>query len=198
MKNVFIHPTAEIESGVEIGEGSKIWQFAHLRKGSIVGENVSIGRGVFLDSDSVIGKNSKIQNYSQIFNPAKIEDEVFVGPGVILTNDKLPRATNFDGSQKKDGDWTKVGVIVRRGASIGAGSVCVAPLNIGQWSMIAAGSVVIKDVPAYSLVAGNPARFVRWISKSGERLVEHGSNILRSSISHEEFIVTEFGGIEEL
>jgi acetyltransferase-like isoleucine patch superfamily enzyme len=189
VENVHVHPTSEIEDGVSFGLGTRIWQFAHLRRGSVVGAMVSIGRGVFVDENVVIGDKCKIQNYSQIFNPALIENEVFIGPGVILTNDKLPRATNTDGTQKNSNDWKRVGVVVRKGASIGAGSICVAPVVVGEWSMIAAGSVVTKDVLPFSLVAGNPARFVRWIGTAGVTLEDISNGLFLCPVTQDKFKV---------
>jgi UDP-2-acetamido-3-amino-2,3-dideoxy-glucuronate N-acetyltransferase len=102
---------------------------------------------------------------------------VFIGPGVIFTNDLYPRSVNEDGSTKNESDWIKQAVLVRLGASIGAGAICVAPVKIGQWSMIAAGSVVVNDVPNFALVAGIPAKQIGWVGKSGERLIKEDEEI---------------------
>lgn len=198
MENTSIHPSAELESGVSIGNGTRIWQLAHIREGSVIGEMVSIGRGVFIDTGVSVGNKSKIQNYSQIFSPAEIEEEVFVGPGVILTNDKFPRATNPNGSQKSAKDWNKVGVVVKRGASLGAGSICVAPIEIGEWSMVAAGSVVTRNVLPYSLVAGNPAKFIKWIGKSGENLSEIGNRRFLSTLTNDQYELLQDGRLVKL
>jgi len=110
-----------------------------------------------------------------VYEPAKLGDGVFVGPAAVLTNDRLPRAVNPDLSLKSASDWDAVGVTVHDGASIGARAVCVAPITIGAWAMIGAGSVVIRDVPAHALVVGVPAKQVGWVSKTGERLVQGAS-----------------------
>lgn len=115
---------------------------------------------MYIGPSVVIGDNCKIQNNALIYEPAVLEDGVFVGPGAILTNDKNPRAINVDGSLKEKGDWDAVGVHLEAGASVGAGAVCVAPLRIGSWALVGAGSVVIHSVSAQTIVAGNPARTV--------------------------------------
>lgn len=166
----FVHETAVVHPTVAVPEGAKIWAFAHIREGVVLGENCVIGRNVYVGPGVRIGKNCKIQNDSQIYEPAQLGDGVFVGPGVILTNDKNPRAINPDGSQKSPEDWQPVGVTVLEGASLGAGSICIAPLVVGGWSVIAAGSVASKDTKAFGLYVGTPARFVRWVGRAGHPL----------------------------
>jgi acetyltransferase-like isoleucine patch superfamily enzyme len=170
-----IHPTADVASSAQIGEGTVIWHYAQVREDSLVGENVVIGRGVYVGNGVRIGPNSKIQNYALIYEPALLEAGVFVGPGTILTNDQYPRAVNPDGSQKKLSDWDPVGVTIREGASIGAGSICIAPIEIGKWALVAAGSTVRKNVPAFALVAGTPAKRIRWVGKAGIALIDAGA-----------------------
>ena len=167
MSIAFIHPTAEVESTTQIGQDTKIWNYAQVCKGSQVGENVIVGRNVYIGAGVQIGPNCKIQNNALIYEPAVLEEGVFVGPAVILTNDTYPRAINSNGTQKGSNDWNMVGVRVRKGASIGAGSVCIAPLEIGEWALIAAGATVTKDVPNFALVAGVPARRIGWVGKLG-------------------------------
>lgn len=116
-----------------------------------------IGRNVYIGPGVVIGNNCKIQNNALIYEPAILEDGVFVGPAVVLTNDKNPRAVNPDGSLKLSSDWTMVGVTLKRGSAIGANSVCIAPVVVGEWALVGAGSVVTRDVPAGLTVIGNPA-----------------------------------------
>lgn len=171
MSDTFIHATAEVESTARIGQNSKIWNYAQICKGSQVGENVIIGRNVYIGAGVQIGPNCKIQNNALLYEPSILEEGVFVGPAVILTNDSYPRAVNSDGTQKGSTDWNIVGVRVRTGASIGAGSVCIAPLEIGEWALIAAGSTVTKDVPSFALVAGVPARRIGWVGKLGLPLI---------------------------
>lgn len=151
MSGVDIHPSAVI------GQGTKIWDYTQIREKVVIGRNCVIGRNVYIGPGVVIGDNCKIQNNALIYEPALLEDGVFVGPAVVLTNDKNPRAINSNGQPKTIGDWVQVGVTIRNGAAIGANSVCIAPLEIGRWALVGAGSVVTKDVEANSVVAGNPA-----------------------------------------
>ena len=109
----------------------------------------------------------KLQNYALVYEPAVLEDGVFVGPAAVLTNDTYPRSVTPDGKLKRGEDWTPVGVTIREGASVGARAVCVAPVTIGRWATVAAGSVVTRDVPDFALVAGVPARFMRWVGRAG-------------------------------
>jgi UDP-2-acetamido-3-amino-2,3-dideoxy-glucuronate N-acetyltransferase len=170
-----IHSTADVAANSQIGQGVAIWDYAKIREDCQLGENVIIGGGVYIGNGVRIGANCKIQNNALIYEPAILEDGVFIGPGVILTNDEYPRAVNPNGSQKVTGDWQATGVLVREGASIGAGSICVAPVEIGAWSLIAAGSIVVDNVPAFALVAGVPAKRIRWVGKSGVPLVNKGA-----------------------
>ena len=169
-----VHETADIADNAQIGDGTSIWHHAQIREDCIVGENVNIGRGVYVGNGVRIGDNSKIQNYALVYEPALLETGVFIGPGVILTNDEYPRSVNPDGSQKSNNDWIPVGVTIREGASIGAGSICIAPLEIGAWALVAAGSTVTKNVPAFALVAGVPAKRIRWVGKAGVPLLDKG------------------------
>lgn len=153
-----IHATADVDPSTRIPESSKVWHYAQIRENVTIGENCIIGRNVYIGPGVVIGDNCKIQNNALIYEPAVIEDGVFIGPAVVLTNDKLPRAINLDGSLKSSADWTSVGVTVRRGASIGANSVCIAPVEIAEWSAVGANSVVTRNTEPHHLVVGNPAR----------------------------------------
>lgn len=170
-----VHPSADIADNVQIGDGTSIWHYAQVREDCTIGDNVIIGRGVYVGNGVNIGARSKIQNYALIYEPALLESGVFVGPGVILTNDQYPRAINPDGSQKNGSDWDLVGVTIRQGASIGAGSICVAPVEIGAWALVSAGSTVTKNVPAFALVAGVPAKQIRWVGKAGVPLTDEGA-----------------------
>lgn len=164
---IHISASAEIDPSVAIGDGSKIWDATQIRSGSSVGSNCTIGRMVYVGPNVVVGDRVKIQNSSIIYEPCVLHDGVFIGPNVVITNDKYPRAVNPDGSVKLGEDWLPVGTVVGAGASIGAGSICVAPLNIGKWAVIAAGSVVTRNVADFALVAGVPARRIGWVGPAG-------------------------------
>ena len=165
-----------ISEEANLAKGVKVWNYSYIRENSQIGENTIIGSYVYVDVNVVIGSNCKIQNRVQLFDPAVIHDGVFIGPGVILTNDQYPRAINSNGDIKNAKDWQKVGVEVSEGASIGAGAICVAPIKIGKWALVGAGSVVITDVPDFALVVGNPGKQIGWIGKSGMKLNEMDGN----------------------
>lgn len=150
-----------------IGKNTKIWHHAQIRENAQIGDNCVIGKNVYIDHDVKIGGNVKVQNNSSIYFGAEIENGVFIGPHVILTNDKSPRAVNEDGSLKSDSDWEVSKTLVKEGASIGAGSVVLPGITIGNYAMVGAGSVVTKDVPDFALVYGNPAKVHGKVSKSG-------------------------------
>ena len=172
--SVQIDPSAIIGDRVLIGEGSKIWANAQIREEASIGRNCIIGKDTYIGSAVQIGDNCKIQNSAFIYEPASLESGVFVGPGVIFTNDHNPRAVNPDETLKSAHEWNATGVKVRTGASIGAGAICVAPVEIGEWSLVAAGAVVTSNVPNYALVAGSPAKQKGWVGKAGHKLVERG------------------------
>jgi UDP-2-acetamido-3-amino-2,3-dideoxy-glucuronate N-acetyltransferase len=164
---VRIAPSADVDERAEIGDGSSIWHLAQVREHAVLGRNCIIGRGAYVGPGVRMGDNCKLQNYALVYEPAVLEDGVFVGPAVVFTNDHYPRAVAPDGSLKRGDDWEAVGVTLREGASIGARSVCVAPVTIGRWALVAAGSVVVRDVPDFALVAGVPARRLRWVGRAG-------------------------------
>lgn len=164
--------SADVSPAATIGEGSSVWHLSQIREDAVLGENCVIGRGAYIGTGVTLGNNCKVQNYALVYEPARLANGVFIGPAVVLTNDLYPRAVNTDGSPKSGADWECVGVTVEEGAAIGARSVCVAPLTIGAWALVAAGSTVVKDVPAFALVAGVPARQIGWVGKSGQRLEE--------------------------
>lgn len=168
--NVRIQESADVDPSAVIGEGSSIWHLAQVRDEARLGNNVVVGRGAYIGSGVRVGDNSKIQNYALVYEPAELADGVFVGPAAVLTNDTFPRAINPNGGQKDASDWDAVGVRIEQGASIGARAVCVAPVRIGAWATVAAGAVVTKDVAPHALVAGVPARRIKWVGKSGSPL----------------------------
>lgn len=186
-----IHSTAEIETTAFVDPSAYVWGLAHIRAGASIGPETIIGRGAYVGSGVHVGARVKIQNYALVYEPATVEDGAFIGPGAILTNDHHPRATTPEGNLKSAADWAAVGVTVRQGASIGAGAVCVAPVVIGGWSLVGAGSVVTRDVPAYALVTGSPARQVGWVGRSGVRLVELRAGMWQCPHSGETYQLSE-------
>ena len=166
--------SAEVSPEATIGDGSSIWHLCQIRENAVLGAGCVVGRGAYIGSGVVMGDHCKVQNYALVYEPARLGDGVFIGPAVVLTNDTYPRAVNPDGSLKSGDDWEAVGVVVEDGASIGARAVCVAPVTVGAWSMVAAGAVVTSDVPPHALVVGVPARQVGWVSRAGNRLQDGG------------------------
>ena len=177
--NVRIAATADVDARAVIGAGSSIWHLAQVREDAVLGHNCVVGRGAYIGSGVRLGDNCKVQNYALVYEPAVLEAGVFIGPAVVLTNDHYPRAVNTDGTVKSGHDWAPVGVTVREGASIGANSTCVAPVTIGRWALVAAGSVVVSDVPDYALVVGVPARRIRWVGRAGVPLIAAGEDLFR-------------------
>ncbi len=171
----YVHATALIEDGATIGEASKIWHYVHVRRNARVGANCVIGRGVFIDEGVQVGNAVKIQNYVSVFHGVTIADGVFIGPHVCFTNDMWPRAITPDGTVKSADDWECTETVVERGASIGANSTIVCGTTIGAWSLVGAGSVVTKSVPAHGLVVGNPARLIGYVCKCGRRAADLAS-----------------------
>ena len=166
--------TADVDARASLGEGTTVWHLAQVREGAVLGRDCVVGRGAYVGTGVRIGDNVKIQNYALVYEPAVLESGVFVGPAAVLTNDTYPRSVNPDGSLKSGADWEAVGVTLREGCSVGARAVCVAPVTIGRWATVAAGAVVTRDVPDYALVAGVPARRIRWVGPAGIPLEHSG------------------------
>ena len=162
MAEASIHPSAIIDSGAEIGDGSMVWVNVQIREGAKIGKNCVLSKDVYVDCNVSIGDECKIQNSVSIYDGVTIEPQVFVGPNASFTNDKVPRAFNID--------WEITKTVVQKGASLGANCTIICGIVIGEYSMIAAGSVVTKDVLPYTLVAGNPARVVAKINKAGTKI----------------------------
>ena len=160
-----------------ISPSARIWDFSQIRENAKIDANTIVGSYVYIDANVIIGKNCKVQNRALIYDPAIIHDGVFIGPGVILTNDKNPRAVQARGEIKGGMDWEKVGVEVFEGASIGSGAICIAPVKIGKWALVGAGSVVTKNVKDFALVVGNPARQVGWVGPSGVQLKQISDSV---------------------
>lgn len=162
-KNFFAHETAIIDDGAEIGDGVKIWHFSHIMPNSKIGDGCNIGQNVVVSPDVILGKNVKVQNNVSIYTGVICEDDVFLGPSMVFTNVINPRSAV---NRKSEYLKTKVG----RGASIGANATIVCGNNLGEFAFIGAGAVVVKDVPAYALVVGNPSKQIGWMSEYGQRL----------------------------
>lgn len=162
-KPYFSHETAVIDEGCTIGKGTKIWHFSHIMPGCVIGEHCNIGQNVVISPEVILGNNVKVQNNVSIYTGVICEDDVFLGPSMVFTNVVNPRSA----VNRKD---QYAATLVRRGVSIGANATIVCGIELGQFAFIGAGAVVIRNVPAYALVVGNPARQVGWMSEFGHRL----------------------------
>lgn len=162
-KKYYVHPTAVIDEGCIIGEGTKIWHFSHIMPGCKIGINCNIGQNVVVSPEVVLGKNVKVQNNVSIYTGVECEDDVFLGPSMVFTNVVNPRS-----AVNRRGQYAKT--LVKQGATIGANATIVCGHDIGRFAFIGAGSVVTKQVPDYALVVGNPARQVGWMSEFGHKL----------------------------
>jgi UDP-2-acetamido-3-amino-2,3-dideoxy-glucuronate N-acetyltransferase len=182
-----ISVSADVDDRSKVGPGGHVWHLAQVREYAQIGSGCTIGRGAYIGPGVIIGRNCKVQNYALVYEPALLEDGVFVGPGVVFTNDTYPRAINLDGSAMTTDDWTAVGVTVRTGASIGARAVCVAPITIGRWALVAAGSIVTRNVPDYAMVVGSPARRTGWVGRDGKPLRDAGDGMFVSPSTGEEY-----------
>ncbi|MFD0111534.1 DapH/DapD/GlmU-related protein [Streptomyces sp. NPDC058320] len=161
---------AQVDASAALGPGTAVWELAQIREQAVLGDDCVVGRGAYVGPGVRIGDGVKIQNLALVYEPAELGNGVFVGPAVVLTNDHNPRSVDPAGRPKGRGDWEPVGVTVAEGASLGARSVCVAPVRVGRWAMVAAGAVVTRDVPDFALVAGVPARRIGWVGRAGQRL----------------------------
>ena len=159
----FAHKTAVIDDNCKIGNGTKIWHFSHIMSNCVIGENCSFGQNVVVSPDVILGSNVKVQNNVSIYTGVICEDDVFLGPSMVFTNVINPRSA----IARKD-EYKKT--IVKKGASIGANATIVCGNAIGEYSLIGAGSVVTKEIPAYALVVGNPSKQIGWVSEYGHRL----------------------------
>lgn len=170
MRPAIIHPTATVDPQAQIGDNTRVWHWTQIREDVVIGSESIIGKGCYFDAGVRVGSRVKIQSNVSVFRGVTIEDGVFVGPHVCFTNDKTPRAINPDGTLKGLEDWTVTPTLVKYGASIGANATIVCGVTIGRFAMVAAGSVVTRDVPDYGLVMGNPARLAGYVCPCGVRL----------------------------
>jgi UDP-2-acetamido-3-amino-2,3-dideoxy-glucuronate N-acetyltransferase len=157
------HESAVIDAGAQIGEGSKVWHFAHVCAGARIGAACSLGQGVFVGNEVNIGRNVRIQNHVSVFDGVTLEDDVFCGPSMVFTNVINPRA-----AVPRKNEYRRT--VVQRGASLGANCTIVCGVTIGSFAFVGAGAVVTADVPDYALMVGVPARQVGWMSAHGEPL----------------------------
>lgn len=172
--NAVIKDSAQVDPRASLGDGTTVWELAQVREHAVLGAGCIVGRGAYVGSGVRIGDNVKLQNYALVYEPAVLANGVFIGPSAVLTNDEYPRSVDPEGNLKRGTDWEPVAVTVDEGASIGARAVCVAPVRIGRWALVAAGAVVTRDVPDHALVAGVPARRIGWVGRAGSRLTADG------------------------
>lgn len=159
----FAHDTAIVDEGCAIGSGTKIWHFSHVMPNCVIGENCNIGQNCVISPEVIVGNNVKIQNNVSVYTGVICEDDVFLGPSMVFTNVINPRS-----GVNRRGQYTKT--IVKKGVSIGANATIVCGHDIGEYAFIGAGAVVTKEIPAYALVVGNPAKQIGWMSEFGHRL----------------------------
>lgn len=176
----FAHETAIIDDDCHIGAGSKIWHFSHLMSNCILGLNCNLGQNVVVSPNVILGNNVKVQNNVSIYTGVICEDDVFLGPSMVFTNVMNPRS-----AVNRREQYTKT--TVKKGASIGANATIVCGNDIGEFAFIGAGSVVTKEVPAYALVVGNPARQIGWMSENGQRLIFDENGFAICSESNEKY-----------
>ena len=179
-QNYYAHPTAVIDDGCIIGNGSKIWHFSHIMPDSIIGEVCNIGQNVVVSPKVILGKNVKVQNNVSIYTGVICEDDVFLGPSMVFTNILNPRSAVIRRDQY-------IKTLVEKGASIGANATIICGITIGKYALIGAGAVVTKDVPPHALVIGNPARRTGWVSEFGHKLIFNKEGIAECPESKEKY-----------
>lgn len=179
MAEYFVHESAYVDEGATIGQGTKIWHYSHVMPKAVIGKNCSLGQNVFVANHVTIGNGVKIQNNVSLYEGVILEDYVFCGPSMVFTNVKTPRS-----EFPRNTSDAYVTTLVKRGASIGANSTIVCGVTLHECAFVAAGAVVTKDVPAYAIVAGVPARIVGWMSAYGDPLDFSHSDTATDSQGH--------------
>ncbi len=189
-KKYFAHPTAVIDEGCTIGNQVKIWHFSHIMPGCEIGDDCNIGHNVVVSANVRLGNNCKVQNNVSLYTGVICEDDVFLGPSMVFTNIMNPRSTVDRKNQYRE-------TLVKRGATIGANATIVCGITIGEHAFVGAGAVVLRDVPAYALVVGNPARQIGWMSEHGQRLEfdEYGHALCAET--HEKYVF-ENGSVKKI
>ena len=185
-----IDPSAIVDAGCQVGEGTRVWHFSHLVAGCRVGRRCSIGQNVVVMPTAVVGDGCRIQNNVTIYDGVTLEDDVFIGPSAVFTNVVNPRAFIPRKSEYRP-------TVVRRGASVGANATVVCGHEVGEYALVGAGSVVTRDVPAFALVAGCPARRVGWVSRAGHRLLFGADGLATCPETGEVYRLTLGSGGEE-
>jgi UDP-2-acetamido-3-amino-2,3-dideoxy-glucuronate N-acetyltransferase len=177
-----VHPSAIVDAGAKLGDGTQVWHFAHVCAGARIGAGCSLGQGVFVGNDVQIGRGVRIQNNVSVYDAVTLEDEVFCGPSMVFTNVFNPRS-----AVPRKAEYRRT--LVRRGATLGANCTIVCGTTIGEYAFVGAGAVVSRDVPAYALVVGVPARRIGWMSRHGERLAlpAHGEGEARCPATGETY-----------
>jgi len=178
----FIHPTAVVDNGCKLGEGTKIWHFCHIMPDCVIGQNCNIGQNVVVSPGVVLGNNVKVQNNVSIYTGVTCEDDVFLGPSMVFTNVTNPRS-----AINRRGQYAKT--VVKKGATIGANATIVCGHDIGEYAFIGAGSVVTKTIKPYALVVGNPAKQIGWMSEYGHKLAFNDKGIAICPESKETYIL---------
>ncbi len=182
MHDIYSHPTAIIDKGVQIGSGTKIWHFCHLMPQAIIGQNCTLGQNVFVANNAILGNGVKVQNNVSIYEGVICEDEVFLGPSMVFTNVINPRA-----QVNRKNQYQKT--LVKKGATIGANATIICGNTIGQYAFIGAGTVITKDVPDYALVLGNPGKQIGWMSEKGCRLSFNSEGVAYCQVSRAKYML---------
>ena len=184
MSNYFVHSSSYVDEPCEIGEGVKIWHFSHIMANCTIGKGCNIGQNVVVSSNVILGSNVKVQNNVSIYEGVTCEDDVFLGPSMVFTNVINPRSAIIRKHEYKQ-------TVVKKGASIGANATIVCGYNIGEYAFIGAGCVVTKNVPAYALMIGNPAKQLGWVSEYGNRLHFNDKGFARCSESGQQYFLKD-------